>query len=333
MEELAGPGRTLLASEGSEHLALRRAVMPWFTPMRVRQMRVRTRALADRLLDAVTPAGACEFMADVAQRIPGTVFCWMVGAPEEDGDQLAEWSGTLLKAFHANPDDAPAIRAASAELREYGRGLVASKRAEPGDDLTSTLLAAHDAGVVTAGDIASMLNEMLGASADNTAHSFGLAMWLLATHPEQWQRLVDDPTLIPNAVEECARFEPRVSATPVHNAERVEFDGIEFPAESLSWLNFAAANRDPLVYDDPNRFDVGRDLPKAQLSFGFGRHYCIGAALARMEVQVVVEAVTERWRNVELAGSCTHCPSGSRRSPEGFRQSSRDGNPVTLTIC
>jgi cytochrome P450 len=302
MQELSGPGRTLLASEGSEHAELRRAVTPWFTPLRVRQLRTSTRALVDRLLDAVMPAGKCEFMAEVAQRIPGTVFCWMVGAPEQDGEELAEWSGTLLKAFHANPDDATDIRAANEELRAYGRRLMDAKRVEPGDDVTSTLLAAVAIGTITDDDVASLLNEMLAASTDNTAHSAGLAVWMLATHPDQWQRLVDEPALIPGAVEECGRFEPRVSATPVYNPDTVVLDGLEFPAGSLSWLNFAAAHRDPAVFDDPDHFDVARSASKGQLSFGFGRHFCIGASLARMELQVVLEAVTDRWQSVTLAG-------------------------------
>jgi cytochrome P450 len=302
MQELSGPGRTLLASEGSEHVALRRAVTPWFTPRRVSQLRESVRALVDGLLDVVEPAGECDFMADIAQRIPGTVFCWMVGAPEEDGEQLAAWSGTLLKAFEANPDDADSIREANAELRAYGQRLMAAKRAAPGDDVTSTLLAAVEGGTITDDDVASLLNEMLAASTDNTAHSAGLAVWLLVTHPDGWQRLVDAPDLIPNAVEECGRFEPRLSSTPVHNPEAFVLDGLEFPADSLSWLNFAAAHRDPDVFDDPDRFDVGRVMPKSQLSFGVGRHYCIGAALARMELQVVLEAVTQRWSSVQLAG-------------------------------
>jgi cytochrome P450 len=313
MDTLVGPGRTLTTTEGAEHTALRRAVTPWFTPKRVRELRTRTRALVDRLLDGVEAAGTCDFMADIAERIPGAVFCWMVGAPESDGDRLSEWSATLLKAFNTNPDDVPDIQAASAELTAYCRELVAAKRAVPGDDVTSTLLQAVDAGTITEDDVVSLLNEMFAASTDNTSHSAGMAVWLLLSHPEQWQRLVDDPALIPGAVEECGRYGTRVSAIAIHTPETIELDGVEFPAGTLSWLNIASAHRDPAVFADPDRFDVGRTMTKGQLSFGFGRHFCIGAALARMELQVILEAVTERWRSPVLVGEANvqHVFSGS----------------------
>ena len=304
MDTLIGPGRTLTTSEGSDHTVLRRAVSPWFTPKRIRSMRADTRALVDRLLDQVEPVGRCDFMAEIADRIPGIVFCWMVGAPEGDGDRLAVWSSTLLQAFSANPDDVPAIKAAAAELLAYGRDLVATKRAEPGDDLTSTLLEAVDAGAITEDDVVSLLTELFAASTDNTSHSAGMAVWLLLNHPDQWQRLVEQPELIPGAVEECGRYGTRVSAIAVHNPEAVELDGVAFPAGALSWLNVAAAHRDPAVFEEPDRFDVAR-TGKGQLSFGFGRHFCIGAALARMELHVVLEALVERWSDPSLISEAT----------------------------
>lgn len=302
METLLGPGRTLTTSEGREHTTLRRAVAPYFTPRRVGDLRVATRALVDRLLDEVEPAGSCDFMVDIAERIPGAVFCWMVGAPEADGTKLAAWSATVLKAFNADPDDGPAIRAAAAELNAYGRELIAAKRADPGDDVTSMLLAAVATGALTDDDVVSLLTEMFAASADNTAHSAGMVVWLLLTHPDQWQRVVDDPGLIPGAVEECGRYGTRVSGIALENPVAVELDGVEFAAGSLSWLNIASAHRDPAVFEDPDRFDVARSMIKGQLSFGFGRHVCIGAALARMELQVVLEAIVERWQSPTIVG-------------------------------
>jgi cytochrome P450 len=299
---LVGSGRNLLTSEGADHDVVRRAVSPWFTPRRVAELTERTRALVDSLLDRVDAAGECDFVSDVARIVPGAVFCWMIGAPEADGVRLATWSETLIRAFRMDPDDMPGIETASAELGAYVDQFLASKRADPADDVGSMLLAAEARGDITRDDVHSILIEMLSASTDNTQGGAALQLLLLLEHPDQWELLVQRPDLVPNAVEECGRYEGPVSATPILNEEDADLAGLELPGGSLSWLLFSAAHRDPAVFDEPDRFDITRDPPKGQLSFGVGRHYCLGAALARMELRVLLTALVERWCDPMLVG-------------------------------
>jgi cytochrome P450 len=299
---LVGSGRTLLGSEGADHRAVRRATAPWFTPRRVRELRGATRVLVQELLERAARDGGCEFVDAVARVVPGVVFCWMVGAPDGDGAQLATWSEALLKAFDQRPEDGPGILDAAANLQAYVADLVAAKRSTPGDDVTSMLLAAEASGDIEPADVTSVLCEILAASTDNTMHSAAIQLWLLLEHPEQWDRLAAEPALVPGAVEECGRFEPRVASTPVVNLETISVGDLQLPAETLTWLVFASAHRDPDAFDEPDTFDVTRIPRRGQLSFGIGRHFCLGAALARMELQVVVEALLDHGPRVRAAG-------------------------------
>ena len=165
------------------------------------------------------------------------------------------------------------------------------------------LLAAERSGQIDADDVASVLFEMLAASTDNTMHSASVQLWLLLEHPDQWELLDADRSLIPGAVEECGRFEPRVASTPVVNVEPVSFNELELPAETISWLVLASAHRDPAAFDDADTFDVARTPPRGQLSFGIGRHFCLGAALARMELQVILEVLLDHSPRVRGMGA------------------------------
>jgi cytochrome P450 len=289
-------GRTLLGSEGPDHQELRRVVMPWFTPRRIETLRAQTVALVGELLDAVEGDGRCEFMADVATRIPPTVFCWMVGCDVRRGPELAYWSSIALQAFSGDPAVMDDVTAALRELRRFADELIEEKERAPGDDITSALLRAVDDGVLTRRDVRSLLTELLSASVDNTTHSLGFAVWLLSGHPSEWSAVASGTAPVERAVEECARYEP-VIRHGNHVAEHdVEWFGTDIPAGTLVTAYLASAHRDPAAYTDPDRFDAARRPAQPQLEFGVGRHYCIGAALARMEIQEVVRAVTTRWR-------------------------------------
>ncbi len=289
-------GRSLLGSEGSDHQELRRVVMPWFTPRRIETLRAQTVALVGDLLDAVATDGHCEFMADVATRIPPTVFCWMVGCDVARGPELAHWSSIALQAFSGDPAVMGDVTAALRELRRFADDLIEEKERAPGDDITSALLRAVDEGVLTRGDVRSLLTELLSASVDNTTHSLGIAVWLLSEHPDEWSAVASGIAPVERAVEECARYEPVIRHGNHVAARDVEWLGIEIPAGTLVTAYLASAHRDPAVYHEPDRFDASRRPAQPQLEFGIGRHYCIGAALARMEIQEVVRAVTTRWR-------------------------------------
>jgi cytochrome P450 len=300
-----GGGRNFLFAEGQDHTELRRAVSRWFTPRQVDRLRDRVRDLVESLIDPFTAAGGGEFMRDVARHLPGAVFCWMVGARGDQGDRLYELSERLQPAFSGDPDEADALLVAGAEMRTFIDDLVDSKRREPDDALISILLAAADAGELQPADVFSVSMELLGASTDNTANSAGLALNLLASHPGEWQRLGSDRSLVHTAVEECARYDPRITYVNQWTPDGTALLDLELPADTDIWLWFIGGCFDPAVYPDPHHFDVGRVHAKPQLNFGAGRHFCIGAALARMELQVLLEVLAERWATVAPAGAST----------------------------
>ena len=300
--DMVGTGRSLLMTEGEEHAALRRVVARWFTPRQVDQLRDRVRTLVESLVEPLTAAGGGDFMAEVARRLPGPVFCWMVGAPDVDGDRLYELSERLQAAFSGDPALADQVTVAGAEMATFVQELMDTKRVAPGDDLMTILLAAADDGTIEVADVFSLAFELLGASTDNTANSGGLALRLLGEHPGEWQRLVADPGLAPTAVEECARVDPRVPYVNQWAKGGARLLGLELPVDSDVWLALIGANHDPAVYPDPYRFDIGHVHARPQLNFGTGRHFCVGAALARMEMQVLLEVVASRWTAFDIVG-------------------------------
>jgi cytochrome P450 len=240
-------------------------------------------------------------MSTVARPIPPTVFCWMVGCDVERGPELAHWSSIALQAFSGDAAVMDDVVDAIRHLTRFADELIESKRADPGDDITSALVRAIEAGDLERRDARSLLTELLSASVDNTTHSMGLALWLLAEHPDQWARLTADSRLVERAVEECARFEPVIRHGNHINDRAVELLGHPVPARTLVTVFVASAHRDPAAYEEPDRFDVTRRLAQPQLNFGIGRHYCVGAALARMELQETIRAVTTRWTGAQVA--------------------------------
>jgi cytochrome P450 len=294
------PGRTLTDSEGATHQRLRRAVSPWFSVRRIEDLRFRARSLVDELLVGVAGGGALDVMSDLADVVPARLFCWMVGAPDADAPALARLSKHLLSVFTARPEIVAPVRAAKAELGAYTAALLAEKVHARGDDLTSALLRAVDAGQLDGSDAHFLLEELLSASVDNTANTTALALYTLARHPAAWQRVHDDPELLPVAVEECGRYEPAIRHTiKVATAPTMLGDQAVAAGEFVT-VRIAAAHRDPTAYPDPHAFDLGRVKPKPQLAFGAGRHYCLGAALGRMEVTEMVGALVARWASAEV---------------------------------
>jgi cytochrome P450 len=289
------PGHTLTDSEGADHQRLRRTVSPWFTAKRIAALRARTSELADALLGDVGDSGAFDAMADLADVIPSRLFCWMVGAPDEDAGDLARLSKVLLGVFTATDEMVAPVRAAKAELGEYTRELLDRKRRDPQDDLATFLAEAAVAGSISELDAFYLLEELLSASVDNTANTAGLALWTLATHPSAWSAVHDDPDLLGGAIDECGRFQPAIRHTIKFAVADTELGGVALPEGSLLTIRVAAAHRDPQVFVEPHRFDVTRRQARSQLAFGAGRHYCLGAALGKMEVQEIVGAAVARW--------------------------------------
>jgi len=302
-EELAGSGGVLTLTEGERHAHLHGIVSRWFTPRQVEGLRDRVAALTRQLIAPMTEAGSGDFVDLVSRRLPGPVFCWMIGAPDSEGDRLYRLSESILKTFLGDPAFAEEIGNAMAELRVLVDEVIAVRRAAPGDDIMSLLLEAADRGAIGIDDVHSLSLEMLSASTDNTANSAAMSLILMSTHPDQWQILRDDPAgVAQTASEECARVLPRVRSVQVWAPDATTLLGVEVPGDTIVSLDIVAAHYDAKVYPDPYRFDVLRKHSRPQLNFGAGRHFCLGAALARMELQAVLETVATEWASVEPAG-------------------------------
>ena len=289
---------TLTDSEDADHQRLRRAVSPWFTVRRIEALRERTRALVADCLDR--GGDRLDVMADLADVVPARLFCWMIGAPEADAELLAGWSKHLISVFTADPAIVEPVRRVKAEMGEYSARLLEEKRRRPGDDLTTVLARAQDAGDLHPTDAGPLLEELLGASVDNTANTAALSIWTLARRPSAWATLAAEPELLVDALEECGRFEPSIRHTIKYARRHTELLGRAIPAGSFVTIRIAGAQRDPAVYERPHQLDVRRRQPSPLLSFGAGRHYCLGAALGRMEIQEMVAGLVGRWSAVQV---------------------------------
>jgi cytochrome P450 len=192
------------------------------------------------------------------------------------------------------------VRRVKAEMAAYSAALLDEKRRRPGDDLTTVLAHAQEAGDLLAADVGPLLEELLSASVDNTANTAALSIWTLARRPEAWATLAAEPGLLVDALEECGRFEPSIRHTIKYARHDTELEGRAIPAGTFVTIRIAAAQRDPAVYDRPHELDVRRRQPAPLLSFGAGRHYCLGAALGRMEIQEMVAGLVARWSTVHL---------------------------------
>lgn len=284
-------GRTLTDSEGDDHRDLRRVVGPWFTPPRVEALRERVRALCDELVASAEPDEPFDVMARFADVVPARLFCWMVGAPESLAPRLAALSKTLLLVFTATDEMVEPVRAAKIEMAELTRELIEERRRSPGDDVVSMMLAAVADGALDEQTVYYLVEELLSASVDNTANTTGLAVWTLLQHPDVYRRVGSEPDLAATAAEECGRFEPAIRHTIKFALDDTSVGGVDLPAGSFVTIRIAAAHRDPAIYRDPHQLDIDREWLKPQLAFGLGRHYCLGAALGRMEIAEMVRAL------------------------------------------
>jgi cytochrome P450 len=297
---------SLLALEGKDHTRLRKLVSRAFTPRAVDLHRPVMRQMLTSLVESLVPTGRCEFMADVADHYPIQVMCHLLGVPAEDHEEFARWNRAitwLLSFWLAQHRDE--AEWGMSHMNDYVAGLVADRRKHPRDDLVTALVQAEDEGDrLSDQELQSMIGGLLFAGYDTTRNQLGLAMWLFAEHPDQWAALVERPGLAPNAVEEVMRVRGAVSVAPRVVAEDFAFDGYQLSAGTLLSLSTAGANHDPSAYDAPEQFDItARREP--QLTFGGGPHYCLGANLARAEMQEALPILAKHMPRLALDGEPT----------------------------
>jgi cytochrome P450 len=295
---------SILSMEGDEHTRVRRLVAPAFTPAAAGRLRPFMAEVIGELLDAIEDRHECDFVADVCDPYPIPIICQLLGAPRADWQRFSRWATDIFRLFNQNlAEDLPAIEAASEELWEYVTALVDARRTSPSDDLLSALIAAEAEGDRLSTDELVMLAQaVLMAGTDTTRNQLGCAVALLLSHPDQWQRLVADPGLAPRAVDETMRYLGAVGGTVRVASEDITYRDVLFPRGTILFVSLATGNRDPEVFAIPDEVDVGRETSVPNLTFGSGIHYCLGAHLARGELQEALALLATRFPTLELAG-------------------------------
>ncbi|MEQ7128072.1 cytochrome P450 [Actinopolymorpha sp. B11F2] len=282
------------ATEAVDHARMRSLLQPHFSPRHMRSLRPRVEALVTQLLDEMAgKAPPVDLVAALALPLPILVICELLGIPYEDRDQFRAWTQAA-----GNVRDRDRSVQGMAELFGYGKRLVADKRRHPGDDVISRLCATDG---VSDDEAAGLSMALLFAGHETTVVQIGLGALLLLANPDQWRALLDDPSLTSNAVEEILRA-PGKGGTGIPRYARtdLEIDGVAVRAGDLVLLDNGAANHDPTVFADPDRADVSRQAA-AHLTFGHGARYCIGAPLARIELQAVFAQLLPRFPTMRLA--------------------------------
>ena len=293
---------TMLFLDPPDHTRLRALVNKAFTPKTVNALEPHIRSILATLLDDIEDPGAFDLMQAVAQPLPVIVIAEMLGVPPEDRPQFKVWSAQRARLLEPTIGrrEREAGAAASRAFDAYFRSIVEARRAEPRDDILSALVQAEDEGErLTERETLNMLRLLLIAGNETTANLIGNGTLALLRNPEQLRRLRDDPGLIPAAVEELIRFDSPVQTDFRRVLADCEVNGFPVRKRDNIVVLLGAANRDPEMFENPDRLDVGRDQ-RSHLSFGRGIHHCLGAPLARLEGRIVLEMLLERFSEIGL---------------------------------
>ncbi len=307
---------SLLSLEPPDHTRLRRLISKVFTPSSIAKLRDRVTDFADQRLDRCAEialdTGSFDLLSDYAQPYSVAVICSMLGVPVDDSDRLLAWSHAIVKMYELSSDDATKIaaNAAAAEYIDYARELIAEKRRRPDDLLVSQLVQVTDGGEsLTDDEIICTTMVLVEAGHEATVNTLGNGFRALMRHPDEWRRLVSGDVAPAESVEELLRYD-----APLQMFERwVLDDDVELAGQPIDVgqevaMLFGSAQRDPRRFEDPGRFDIGRN-DASHVGFGGGIHFCIGAPLARMELAVSVEGIVERFPNLALSTEPEYHPT------------------------
>jgi cytochrome P450 len=311
----------ILDMEPPDHTRVRRLVSKAFTPAFVEGLRPRVERIVDELVDGVQGAGEFDLLPAIAEPLPVTVIAEMLGIPQADHHHLRPWSADICKMYELDPSEPSqrdAVRA-SGEFSDYLRELSRERRARPGDDLISALAQVLDDGdTLTEDELIGTCVLLLNAGHEATVNVTTIGWWSLFRNPGELARLRADPSLLPTAVEELMRFDTPLQMFERWVLEPIEVLGVEGPRGAELGLLFGSANHDPAVFDDPRRLDLGR-TPNPHLSFGGGIHFCLGAPLARIELQTSFATLLRRLPKMELAEEPRWKPNYVIRGVESLR--------------
>lgn len=309
--------RWMLMLDGADHTRLRKLVVRAFTPRTVERLRPVIGAMVDELFDALASAGGGDFMEDVAFPLPVRVIAELLGVPREDCAPFRGWTNDLVAVLEVNApvDRLDAADRAQLEIAAYFEGLLAEKQKNPGDDLISELLAVDDDGDrLTNDEVISLAALLFGAGFETTTNLVGNGLLGFLRHPEQLDLLRDDPGLLTNLPDELLRYDGTVQIVSRLAAEDLAVEDVTIPAGTPLLAAVGAGNHDPGRYEQPERLDLRREDIRP-LTFGGGVHFCLGAALARLETEVVFGRLAARFGTIELAGDTPYRDTLTLRGP------------------
>jgi pimeloyl-[acyl-carrier protein] synthase len=308
--------RGVINLDPPDHTRMRRLLQKTFLPRTLERLAVEIRRTTGELLDTAAERGTIDVVADLAYPLPVSVIAELLGVPRDHREQLKRWSAIIME-FQAVPlPSAAAIlrsQAGIVEMRAYLSELLEARRKNPREDLISELLMLElDGDRLAEDELLSTCLTLLVAGHETTTNLIGSAVWLFLKHPEQRARLRAQPALVASAIEEVLRFE-----SPLHRVGRTalsdtELAGVTIRKGETVFLLLASANRDPAQFAQPDVFDVARS-PNKHIAFGYGIHFCLGAALARLEAPVAVNALFERWPEARLPDTPLDWHSGVMR--------------------
>ena len=292
--------RNMLHINGADHARLRGLVNPAFTPRAIERWRPAMRDFLAELFARVEPDGRCDAVAALCKPYPSQVIATVMGAPLEDAGRLWDWSNLIQRQFGMSVlEERAQIEQAVTEFYDYAAELLRRRREQPGDDLISTLVAAEEAGDrLDDVELVNLVLNVLVGGVDTTQSQLAHALRLFAGHPDQWERLAAEPELAPRAVEEVLRFEPITPFTARIAMEDVEYRDVVFPEGTVVLVCAFTGNRD----GEPDGFDITAERRAKPLTFGAGVHYCLGANLARAELQEALAFLAPRMRGLALDG-------------------------------
>jgi cytochrome P450 len=304
---------SILSAEGEVHVRLRRLVAPAFSPRSADRLRPFMREVVNGLIDDVAQTGRAEVVRDICEPYPIPIICELLGAPKEDWKLFSRLATDVLRIFGSDlATELPTIMAAQEELDEYTRGLIAERRSVPLDDLLTDLISAEEAGdKLSTEELVMMVEAVIVGGTDTTRNQLGLALALFAEHPDQWELLRNDPSLAPRAVEEVMRYNGAVGGTIRFASEDIEYNGVLFPKGTFMSTSMATGNFDAAVFPEPNTFNILRPpVGQPHLSLGAGIHYCLGASLARAELQEAFTVLADRMPQLRLDGPVEYKSTG-----------------------
>lgn len=308
---LGGDTQALATADDPAHAVHRKALLPQLAAKRIRAFEGFIAATADRLWNANVHGGRIEWMSALANRLPMMIVGRIIGVPEEDIDRLVRWgyAATQVVEGLVTQEQLTAAGIAVLELGGYITDHFQKAAADPQDNLLGDLATACASGELAHLTALAMMMTLFSAGGESTASLIGSAAWVLATRPDIQQQVRDQPELLGAFLEEVLRYEPPFRGHYRHVVNDTTLCGVDLPAGSRLLLLWGAANRDPSHFDDPNQFRLDRPGGKGHITFGKGPHFCVGAALARLEAQIVLSQLLERTANIQAAQTGRWLPS------------------------